>query len=189
MSEDPKTLCLLLDHYASIGKPVADMVREVEDLLSASREGVQVKAAQLLATWRKRSSKQPLRDWLAKTLDQRRGVAIRAQAAKALAVFIEPIDAPWILDMYFMTAPTKRALSTSMAVRALLPLIQALPKNSVSERGRIESRASDVNRRRAAAFALHAASDTVGLRLLANDESPQIRTLAARLLAGVNGGA
>jgi hypothetical protein len=183
VSDNPTTLSLLLDTYASISKPSSVMTGEVEGMLQSRREGIQVKAAQLLAKWQRPSSKIALRQWLSKTLDRKKSPAVRAQAAKALAAFVVSRDAEWILDLYFSEAPRQRVLSTMIEIHALLPLVAALPSRVIAERARAEAKSPLVNHRRAAVFALHVASDDRGLREMAKDESAEIRTAAKNLLA------
>jgi hypothetical protein len=179
---DPQQVSSLLQSYDSISKPSAEMTAEVEALLKSPREGIQVKAAQTLARWRRPSSKSHLREWLLSTYDRRHGSAVRAQAAKALALFIEPKDADWVLDLYFARAPRPRELSAVLEIRALLPLVAALPPSAVSQRATAEGESAEVNRRRAAIFALHAVGDARALRTFANDESQQLCRTAMNAL-------
>jgi hypothetical protein len=183
--DDPRQVSVLLDGYASLARPSSEIAEKVEGYLRSSREGIQVKAAQTLAKWLRPSSKTALREWLLSTYDRRHGSGVRAHAAKTLAPFIKPKDAVWVLDLYFERAPRRHQLSTILEIRALLPLVAALPASAISQRARIEGTSPKINRRRAAVFALHAAGDAGALRNFASDVSPEIRATAKNLLARI----
>jgi hypothetical protein len=182
MADDPREICLRLDRLAKAGAPAAPTLRQVESLLRHRREGVQVKAAQTLATWRRPSSKTPLRELLLRTFSRRHGISVRKEVAKALAPFIGKEDADWVLDLYFSTAPKRTPVGTVIQINALMPLIAALPASSVAERIGRESKSLEANVRRAALFAAHAVGDRTTVELFVNDSSADIRTTAANLL-------
>jgi hypothetical protein len=189
VADDPREICSRLDRLGKAGAPAAPTLRQVETLLHHRREGVQVKAAQILAKWRRPSSKLPLRELLVRTLSRHRGTSVRCQIAKALAPFISEDDAEWVLDLYFATAPKGTLLGTVIQIKALSPLVSALSPSSVSERIRSESKSTEANVRRAALFAAHAVRDRTAVESFLNDSSADIRTTAANLLKRMNSGA
>jgi HEAT repeat protein len=182
MSSDLKLVSARLKSLATSSNPSAQDIREVEALIEHPKEGVQVLAGRTLAAWRSRSSKPVLRAWFEDTLQRRHGHAVQAQAAKALALFLDAADSQWALDLYFANTRKNSVLGTTLAIRTLLPLIEALPSKLVAQRATAEATSSRANIRRAAAFALYAAGDRAGLQTLLQDSSRDVSILARNLL-------
>jgi hypothetical protein len=118
-------------HDLARNKPTPKQRAEVEALLQHKWEGVQVSAAQVLATWGGPESVSALLRWLNEERSNER------EAVKALSRCVGDGDIGWALDLYFDN-PGFGLL--------FWPLVIALPRKPALQGLRTEAKAGSPNR-------------------------------------------
>lgn len=145
--------------------------------LNSKFEGIQVGAACVLASWGGRDAVDLLRDWLMRLYENEDSFSARIQAVRCLARIVDRNDATWVLDLFF-------GLSDPVEQHWLLPLVAALPSDTVRSRLVTESK-SDIARNRLAAMKAISQADLPDKQALlgqfAQDENKTIRSNARQL--------
>lgn len=149
----------------------------VESALTSKWEGVQSVALQTLGSWGDHQSRALLRSAIEKLDERQYGWSIRGVAIRALSACITDDDAGWALDRLF-------TLEGVLAKHTFLPVVLALPVDSVQTRLLEEASSPGRDNRQAAMKAIgnidFPSRDDVLSRFL-QDEDEQIR-YGARLL-------
>jgi hypothetical protein len=149
----------------------------VEEALGSKWEGVQSVALQVLGTWGDAQSRALLRSAIEQLDARQYGWSIRGVAVRALSACVTSDDADWALDRLF-------ALEGELAKHEFLPVVRALPVDSVQTRLLVEASSSNRDDRQAAMKAI-GNMDIPGrdevLSRFREDEDEHIR-LGARLL-------
>jgi len=143
LPDDPAAACAILRKLAN-HLPQAATFEVATRGLAHRREGVQVCAAQTLASWRDHEAVPYLRQWLCELLTARHySWAAATQAVRALVACIDNTDATWVLDAYFDRKLSKRR-------RHLLPLVIAVEAEVLGARILEELRSDEPDIRLAA---------------------------------------